>query len=93
VYHDKFFSLNQISYYCVCDEEELTAHANGKQWRKHKTDGDRWPSDPHAITLDGRFKLDLTNGDVYSVATGKYVEKLHSRHFRQVRVQLRLLPI
>jgi hypothetical protein len=63
---------------------------NGRQWRKHKTDGDRWPSDPHAVDIVTGEKLDLTTGEYYDPRTRQRVGRLSKKQFRLVLKKLKL---
>lgn len=37
----------------------------GEIWDVHKTDKDPFPSNPHAHNLESKYKVDLSNGDLY----------------------------
>lgn len=38
---------------------------SGEIWEVHKTDKDPFPSNPHAHNLESKYKVDLSNGDLY----------------------------
>lgn len=63
--------------------EEITAPVGGANWRMHKTDGDRWPSSPHAIDIQTGNKLHLRTGEIFS-PQHKRVGKLKWKKFGRV---------
>lgn len=47
--------------------------AKGMLWEFHKGDDDNYPSVPHGHALSGAYKLQLWNGYIFDVSTGKHV--------------------
>ena len=43
----------------------------GMLWEFHKGDNDDHPSVPHGHSQDGNYKLELWNGNIYDIKTGK----------------------
>lgn len=43
----------------------------GMYWVFHKGDNDDHPSVPHGHSIDGKYKLELWNGNIFNIQTGK----------------------
>jgi hypothetical protein len=60
----------------------------GYIWRVHKSDPDRWPSDPHAHDYNAGVKLDVESGYVYDVRTRKQVAKISKSELVEIRREI-----
>jgi len=69
-----------------CYFEKAKVKFKGEQWVIHKNDLDPFPSNPHAHNYEKRWKLDLSNGDIY-IKTD-HVGKISKKDFEKLRVAI-----
>ena len=56
----------------------------GMFWVFHKGDNDDHPSVPHGHSQDGKYKLELWNGNIYEVETGKLKYKAKRKEMEKL---------
>ena len=56
----------------------------GQRWFFHKGDDDPFPSVPHGHSEDGKYKLSLWDGKIYSVQNGTVVGIASNREMRSL---------
>lgn len=69
-------SLGRVKFDFSLIPDDLTADLikgrvkmSGEIWDVHKADKDPFPSNPHAHNLESKYKVDLSNGDLYRKTT------------------------
>ncbi len=68
---------------------EVTIKQNGGIWRIHKCDPDDvFPCDPHADRVDKKEKLNLYNGEVFSLPNKIYDRTLSPKEMRYIYNQI-----
>lgn len=60
-------------------------NVGGMQWEFHKLDDDYWPSVPHGHSMDGKYKLELWNGNIYNVNTREIVNHADKKALKALR--------